>query len=436
VSVGSGREGGARDSIRGQVTLFVIVGLVMLLFVAIFFIVFQSNNQQSADQTGIAADLTKNAALNAHLIACIDTIMNDELLKLGDGGGELNFSASRPNVIVGEEQTARRMLFGITQNRDCDGTVVGNCYPPPKAYPAPRYPDDGIDFAHTIINPMSCDPVGDFTSPDCQPFNFFIDGYFGDVHFPAICDDANRNAACTYVGSPPYTTGPSQQGTLLANVQRRIQSCADPKIFNEQTGNNVVEVSPPVINITFTSDVVLVTFSYPLTLRGSTERTTIPINRRYDVRYLSIARFANELAREETRNIDFHISDSSDYKLLPSYRDGFSVSLGRNIVRTSWQGFPQGVVPADADIITIFDAKSKIDNKAYAFNFLVEHRVPMLTVLHNEGQCRQSNAATIAASPDDLPLAISRIQTSPGPPPLYKCTVTADGLSDWQDNLS
>jgi hypothetical protein len=379
---------------RGQVTLFFAVGLVMLIFLLIIFLAFPRGNP--GDGAATTVDVANNAVLNQYVSSCLDTVVNSELRKLG-GSGALLDTSRYPNAIVGNNLAARNVLYGITRNRDCNAT---GCAIYPMAYTAPRYPDDNVDISNATINPASNEAVP-------PPFPSFVDGYFGDVNFPAVCDASGANRpngplACKYyyginasgklLSSPPGTPGPSTEEYLLSQIKTRVQNCADLTVFSRATGSEVVNVSPPTVNITFTPEAVLVLFDYPVTLQGHAETTMLPIQRRYDVRYLSIAQFAFDLAREETRNVTFNLT--RDYRNISSYLDGFSVGKSRNIKVTG--PFTQ------ADLVTIIDARSRIDNQAYTFSFLVEHRAPMLGVLTDINQCDINHAA----DPDERPLTI------------------------------
>lgn len=431
IRIRNSMHGGLRDGLRGQVTLFFAVGLVMLIMLAIIYVALSRDDDPGA--VDAVRSLSQNAVVQQYLTSCLDTIMNDELQKLGASGGlsESAPSGAYPSAIIGSGDSARRVIFGITRNRDCgDPPNATNCAMFPVVYPAPKYPDDGVTLSHSTENKN--------TRLDFPPF---LDGYFGDVNFAGVCSPAGSNAPdspnpCRYysassprvVSNPPGTPGPSTQQELLARVNTRVASCADIGVFSRATGAQVTAVGTPSVNITFVQEGVLAFFEYPITVQGSTEAQTLPVSRRYDVRYLALAQYAFDLAREETRNVTFNITDPAHYGKLSSYREGFSVGKARNIsISSPSPSGLNGVGSPKTDLVTILDARSRIDDVQFSFSFLVEHRPPMLDVLSAPANCDPANPQSIAADPDETPITVVYDDTA------LNCTVTdASGETDWQ----
>ncbi|HIH25047.1 TPA: hypothetical protein HA251_08500 [Candidatus Woesearchaeota archaeon] len=431
-SMRHGMHDGTCNSIRGQVTLFFAVGLVMLIMLAIIYLALSRNDDPGT--VDAVRSLSQNAVVQQYLTSCLDTIMNDELQKLGSSGGLPQSAApgAYPSAIVGSGDSARRVLFGITRNRDCTAPTSTSCTAFPVAHPAPKYPDDGVTLARSTENRNTA-------GLDFLPF---LDGYFGDVNFPGVCSPVGSNALngpnpCRYyaassprtVSNPPGTPGPSTQQELLGRVNTRVSSCADIGVFSRATGAQVTAVGTPSVNITFVQEGVLALFEYSVTVQGSAESQVLPVSRRYDVRYLAIAQYAYDLAREETRNVTFNITDPAHYGKLSSYREGFSVGKARNAAISD--ASPSDVGTPKTDIVSIIDARSRIDDTQYSFSFLVEHRPPMLDVLSDASKCDTSapgfDPQAIAADPDETPLAVAYDGAT------ATCTVTdASGEKDWQ----
>lgn len=333
----------------GQVTMFAIVGLVLLLTVAIIWVVLL--------KLRVAApfDISSNAALRSYVGSCLDTAVEDELLAIGKSGGLSLMNATvfqNANIVIdGEQQT---VLYGVTRNKDKPGGFI------PYAYDVPRYPDEMVSLTNITID----------TSTG-QEFVMFQDGYFGDVTLPAICsrDGPNGVGSTTpcryYPDSPPGTAAGSpyesiQEG-LTAEVERKVQTCVDLRQFSNAIGENVQSIAPPELSIMFTESNIIVALVYNITISGKS--TVARFDRRYDVRYLPLMEYAFDLAKQESRDIMFDItSDYSNKLKLPSYA-----------------GFEVRKTPASrADLITITDPASKVRGVPYSVQFLVEHRIPML----------------------------------------------------------
>lgn len=378
---------------RAQITLFVIIGLVALIVVGIFFSLSKPVVQKEPVRS--VEDIADNAILQQYLSSCLDTVVNDELYKLGQSGGLPN-DPGYPSAEVGSGDSARKILYGVTRNNDGDI---------PQFVPAPDYPDNSSSFSNMTINPRTG-----------VPFLQFKDGFFGDTHFPATCERTGPNAlggahACRYyIDNPPGTKGPSTQKQLQQRIEYQVAKCASLDRFNTATDGAVVSVGTPNVNLSFSSDVVMVGFMYDVTLKGSTHKL-LPINRRYDVRYVSIAEFAYDLAREETRNLTFDPANPAHYKNIRSYRDGFIV--GRSEVPTTGNYLVPVTPNKNATLITIIDSKSSLRSESYTFSFLIEHRGPVLEKLEDIDQCIPTvppvaGAPVIGLDPDDSSVSISK----------------------------
>jgi hypothetical protein len=388
---------------RAQVTLFFIVGLVLIFTVAIIYLMLQSEDNQVAQAT---IDASTNPLLNSYLSSCVDSVAED-LLRSAGRRGSLPIGAGEvveyPHTDVELGSDIEQIIYGITRNRDASMLT-------PYKHDAPRYPEWGLRLSNTALDIPGAE-TGDYTGVEMLSFQ---DGYFGDVHFPATCSRQGMNApgtmnACRYYpGSPPGTsTGRSTQELMIESFTGRLKPCVDAGRFGDTLGREVEEVGVPVVNITFTQTGTIVHVDYPLRFAGEAQDTTVPFTRTYDVRYLPVAEFAYALAREETRNISFKIDESSHYERLPSWREGFLVL--RTSSAASAATIP-GSAPIEAyrssELITIVDERSRIAGAPYRFNFLVEDRAPMMDWL-TEQQARDFPGECPAKDPDDNPFSCS-----------------------------
>ncbi len=396
---------------QGQITLFVIIGLVALIIIGIFFSL--AKMPVSKEPSQAIENVADNAILQQYLSSCLDSVVNDELYKLGQSGGLPN-DPGYPSAEVGDGESIRKVLYGVTRNRDVD-------IPQPAV--APEYPDNSSSFANMSINARTG-----------QPFLPFKDGFFGDTHFPATCERTGANAlggahACRYyIDNPPGTKGPSTQKQLQQRIEQRVAECASLDRFNRATNGAISSVNVPTVNLSFSSDVVMVGFTYDITLKGSAHKL-LPITRRYDVRYVSIAEFAYDLAREETRNLTFNPANPLHYKNIQSYRNGFTV--GRSEVVTTGNYLIPPSQIKNATLITIIDDKSSLRSETYDFSFLIEHRTPVLNKLSDISQCVLTNGI----DPDTLLVIVNLVEVKDindvtiG----HNCIVTdTDGEKDWQ----
>jgi hypothetical protein len=339
----------------GQITLFFIVGVVLLFTVALLYLFVQRN------QVAQPLDVD-NAQLNAYLASCIDTAVENELLDLGEHAGiQERVRSSFPSL--------EGHFYGIKRKEP--DQMIG-----PWAHPIPQYPNWSITLANTELNDDGVTPL--------YPYQ---DGYFGDVHFMAPCSRASGNApgsqfACRYYPGLPAGTpsGKSAQELAEAALQVKAQGCVNQGLFQRTFGSDV-RVQDPRLNLTLTPQLVLASVDFPLTVNGQAHE--LHLERMYALRYRALAEFSYDLARKETRDVHFNIIDPADYKTLSSYKEGFKV---------------ERIQGTAADLIIINDTASRVRNNPYAFQFLIEHRNPMIDPSSTD--C--SNLA--AADPDSTPL--------------------------------
>ncbi|MDD9953880.1 MAG: hypothetical protein OXR66_06105 [Candidatus Woesearchaeota archaeon] len=381
----------------GQVTLFVIVGLALFFAVAILYLFVSAREEIATTDVNV---------VSSTITTCVDTIVHDELQLIGNAGGTTEFTGREFGIVGNVAQ--RKILYAITKN--APGPLL------PEAHPPPRYPENGVTIATTIINPATG-----------MPWAEFQDGYFGDVNFPAICTTDGRNKpgstfSCKYYeNNPPGTKGTATQALLEQNIAQRLQGCVNPDALSTELGQTITAVGDVSVSTLFTFTNLIVNISYPVTVEDTIHLSAV--TRTYKVRYLPLARYAIELARKETQDITFNIV--TDYASIPSYKPGFIVQVSRN-------------VPTDrpADLVTITDEHSSIDGTSYMFSFLVEHRTPMLQEIPS-GKAEDVTAdgrlhgAQIAMDPDESDITIHKIRDNG-----FIKTIEAideDGEKDWQD---
>ncbi len=409
---------------RAQVTLFFAIGIVVLLAVGTitYLLVSRTSAADASAQQRGAREAADAGVLSAYLASCVDTVVDRQLRALGESGGLLDFEGY-PSAMLSVGNGSREIGYGITRNRDAAGTgAIG-----PYAYPAPRYPDNGVAIENATLDPATL-----------RPFAPFQDGYFGDVTFPAVCGKSGMNRpgsafTCRYYeANPPGTPGRSAQELLEERIAQGVRGCADLRAFTDAIGQQVERVDDPVANVTFTFDNVLVSLTYPVQLRGAQATTLETLRRDYKVRYLPVAQFAIDLAREESRNVTFDIS--RDFAQVPSYREGFVVRKSGNV---SLASVPAGFSGA-ASLVTILDQHSQIEGETYAFSFLVEHRLPMLSPVplaeaeDVDATGHLPDGTLVAADPDEGVLSFARTRDGTGR--ITRLAVRdEDGDQDWQD---
>jgi hypothetical protein len=265
--------------VRGQVTIFFALGLVLLIAIGILYLMLSRADDTQAPQV---IDIAANPALNSYVTSCLDTVVNDELEEIGDTGGLSLLSAADqaqyPNGQVMMDGEPAHVLYGITQNhRKAPELEPTSVIPEETGVDLVRAEDRNIDFAHMTMYCRSGHQL-----PEGEPFCFalpgFLPGYFGELNFLALCardgpNGAGTSVLCTsYPGMPPGLQPVSQrsvQGLLTDRVQERVVSCVSEQRFRETIGQGFTVTAPPKVNIMFTRTNILVGLVYKCTTSRS-----------------------------------------------------------------------------------------------------------------------------------------------------------------------
>jgi hypothetical protein len=358
---------------KGQVTMFFAVGLVLVLVVAITFLLLA----RIRDAAPVTLDTATNPALTSYVASCMDTVVGNELEEFGTTGGITYMPSDSAYGELLVEGGLRKVAYGITQNRRREGIDL---LPPIRYFSA--YPDKGV----TIETSDYYDDNGTL-----KKIPSYLAGHFGEVQLPGVCAKTGPNGLgskylCRYYpGTPLGTRGAndsnaSVQEVLVTRVRAGIKTCIDPNQFVQTTGRELTIQGDPFVNITFTPEAVLVGLDYNLALQGRSQITKAHFERSYPVRLLPMLEYAHDLAKEETRNVKFALSDPAQYSdraVLSSYLEGFTVTEVRPIpLMNAYSKYFD--FNSQGSMVVVSDSHSQLRGRPYAFVFLVENRRPVL----------------------------------------------------------
>ena len=325
---------------RGQITIFIIVGIVVLSLVTLSYqstnIVAKAQLTQKVDK--IASDLLSTTALNYYVTLCVDKSLKDGLALLGEQGGfiykgqpgsVLYWEPKTHNYFINENKTSK-IAFEILEDYP-QITSLAPEYPCNigSVYPKPRYcgytkNSKGYRFGRTVLRSLTRD---------------------NELYSPSI------------------------ERQLEGYIENSTQSCVDMSSITAILGYNVTEGKIHA-NVTFGDDDVSVKVTYPLMFNivGYPQTTKlVEFTSSVNVRFKTIYNFIKSIIEKDNTDVQFDIKTDS-------YKDNYYYPE-MDIERKKW------VDEKHSDLITVTDGKSMIDGNQYSFQFMRQNRRPVLDLI-------------------------------------------------------
>ena len=324
-----------RKQKKSQVTIFLILGIVILLIFVVLILVSKhytkkKMSDQSLTSKQVALDLQK---INYNVKECLSIVSKEGLKKIGDQGGYLFTSQGGTlldyhdsyNGMFFIKYSGNKVVYNILKPR----FTISKYFPEPPEYPWVAFPyERGIGGVKT------------FNSP----------GAFGTNAMPPLTKTKGHQ---------------SMQEQLEQYVKNNIDNCLKFSEFEEQ-GYKIYKKEKDV-EVNINEDDVMFKMSYPIFVESPTgEKTETELKDfqvKHGVRLGKIYRFVNELIESDINDVTFDISQGSE--------GDFTVRIERDVLNYD-------------DLLVIIDKKSNIDGLTYNYFFARKNRNPALYCLWPE----------------------------------------------------
>lgn len=307
---------------RGQVTIFIIIGLIVLLLAAI-----------SIHMTGIFYDLDNEdfdvegfENVKLFVESCLEQQTKEGLIIIGEQGGYIGSVDIIPEPFSAEINGVKTCvgIRNIPENRY--STWFEGDYQYASTVPQFPWPSFAIDSQHF----SSTHKLGQSILPPLE------EGYGG-------------------------TTIKDELETFIENS---IKSCDVKNSFQEQV--DVSASKNPNAEVRFTEGNVDVSLDYPINITRQGKKIKFEDYRvRLPINMEKFYSFIKELAFYEVSDIKFDIEDVSHYSQLSSYDTGYSVRLSKNTAEVG------------VDTIVVYYENTGIFGN-YTFRFLRQDRIPAI----------------------------------------------------------
>lgn len=337
---------------RGQISLFIALGLIILgaVGVMLYVISWQLTESQQDTQREVASGRHNADAVERLVLSCLEEQALKALQLVGEQGGVI-YSAQR-----GSYSEANTLLF----NHLGKVTRVRYAIVPNPAMPAPpMYPYNNPTFSLGKIE---------------QQFANF--SFWGQAILPALCERSGPNRPDNpngYLSCPSQTYGLDKtiQQQLARYVSMHIQDCVDPQL----SPFGALAPSPPHVEVVLGAADVTFLLDYPIQIDGAqigNQTLSVP------VRLKRVYELAARMIDAEVKDVRFH--KGLDFRNL---RDCSSGSRGSGATNdycwdSSLQVRIMRSIQGEDDILHITDTLSKLDDTPFVFQVAIKNRRPML----------------------------------------------------------
>ena len=350
---------------KSQVTLFIILGIVILLtFFFIFFIIETTYEKKlEAEIEKPVADFLKSKTINYYVISCLDRVSKEALTLIGEQGGFIYQGQSGlvdwpiPSVNYQDKMVTFQIYSSLSNNFKEKDPLINN----PPYYPCFKRSPPNTDELEGI----ACYKNYNHINPK-QKLIYF--GSTGDPEKninPDLCKDKITipNYVCSCY-NPPYSLNCrySIQSQLEDYTKKKVKECLDFSVikgYNITAGDINAEVGFSDNNVLFKIDI-------PITIRVKGSEPIIEVfqfSLPQPVRFKIIYYLAREMIQKDIDAVDFDIL--KDGQELANTYEGIKIKRDSSAYK-------------DATIISIEDSKSKLGEKNYVFMFARENRGPAL----------------------------------------------------------
>lgn len=316
------------NSLKSQVTMLMIVGLVLFIAVSLVLYISKSavkkQSQQNIKRTQETA--IELQPIKEFVTKCLDKLAKDAITLLGKQGGYIY--TSQGGTLVDYSGTDEGLFFVEYNGLN----VAYNIFPP--KFAVPPYASEVPDY------PWQTFPYKTATS-NAEIF----EGFFGISNMPPLNASEGPN---------------SMQVQIETFIDNNIASCANFNIFEKQ--GIEIEMESSKTSVIVGSGDVSITSKIPIKMTNAATKEFAEIDdfsTNINIRLRDIYFFVKGLIENDIKNIKFDIGD------IKNDKDFINVKITRNIF-------------SNDDLIIATDEKSYVSGKPYEYTFARRNRAPSL----------------------------------------------------------
>jgi|GEM_PF-2777497 len=382
---------------RGQFTIFIILGLVILF--AFSFAIFARARVMSTQLTAqadrqIKEYIDKNS-IDQYVTSCLDAVSEQTVIDAGLQGGTYNFTGKIPGQDYVSYQdkyynTTVNVSIVIDSNYNCpDGRdpsqYIVTQNPPNYPYTCGNVYLNQLDSLYQRFGNGVC-----FNNCTLNSFKG-RSGFFGINSLPTLCDyygpnsinyayNNTRSISCDYY---VIDSNLSMQRQMESRIESEMSKCVNFTDVLSRSSSNITIVGNASANIIFGDGGFRVVLEYPFTVMMYNKQ---PVTRMIDfqvdkgIAFKELYEYAYELANSDVKDIFFDVVAGSKTVLSRSIRRPGKNTYTSNYVVTM---SPGGIGNNFTDILTVIDNDHSIRGRPLLINMAVRNRRPALDYIHD-----------------------------------------------------
>lgn len=377
---------------RGQFTVFVILGFILLVVVIFTLFIVSMIQDQNINQQARKAvnDYVDASSINYYIYTCMDKVVNEAVLEIASQGGVFynetggfyNISDSGVTHIelIKNPDTTSDKLVNVSYAVFREGSKPANMFYEPWWYP----------FEYTRISELR--PTYDFLS--LNSFRSVKEsGVFGFNNFTRLCHSRSVNynppgifGFCKNNVEEVITKNISTIEVQLAEMLvHKMNNCTNFSIFEEIGDHNITLKGDPSVEIIYGAQDMSFVFNYPFEVKIKNREPVIvrrDFNYYSSLKFVSLHNYLLNLVKEEVQNPYFNLK--TDYGSIPGFD---SVNYELEVLEHSDSNPIFKNCADDCDwkhdfILKIIDKASESTGKLLTYYVAFQNRRPALDWIH------------------------------------------------------
>jgi hypothetical protein len=384
---------------KAQVTIFVVLGIVLLVMVLLILYVVAQISQMSAKKAEleIATNILDSATINYYVQTCLESSTSQAVNEIMIQGGTLYENQGGPSELGQKGITHIPAIINGTEVNVSYSIRKNNPCPVIESH-APRYPRNNTKLSslfgmYESINNHGC----------AQDIRTFMDlsGFFGLNKFTRLCSRNSENtASITGVSVSPCYQNWMQTNETIKSIEEILenrtlvilQQCLNFQTISDLQGSNIAinTNEEPELKVVFNKNTFSVKATYPFTAQLSSGETTIirhEFNYASPLRLVRLHNYLISLLAEDAKNINFNL-----YLNEQRSQGGLLTSTFPNINRYYDPNFEVEIIDApciEVDctefehdrILIVKDKLSYIGGKPLTIATAIQNRRPALDLI-------------------------------------------------------
>jgi|GEM_PF-1582619 len=363
---------------KAQITLFVILGLVLLI---IFFllITLKQCTQPRTKNTRIVLYELEAGSLKNYVTSCIRQTAMDGIEKIGENGGVIydfqggtipfthkNLGKDYLNYTPPGLEKTYFVSYGLKENTFCKNVT----------YKTPDYPYPATPFSK--LNTIYSQECGFGTSD--HPHAAFY-GFFGQNNVMTKLCYLAKDSGCEGFAKG-REIGLTIQRQLEDYITNNLPVCVNFSVFTNRMNANITPEEKPFVEVSIVPSEIIIFVRYPLRISFENQK---PVTRTLDyqttvkVRLGLIYNFIYDVLSLDSKRTGFDIT--KDYLSSFYYNDGLELRKINNPMPAS-NSYYFAPFYYD-DIIEVKDRKSLVNGRPFLFRVAVQNRKPALDLINN-----------------------------------------------------